>query len=541
MSSDGYQFRLATHLSDPVPPERLSLPLLAAIAVSAVYFAYGITLAGTRPGLQGDEAYLLMGVVRLLRGHSPIQLMATPYHGSLKTYVLWPVFAVTGVSVFWARVVSLTLGFAPVLGVGWFVRPRFGDWPAVAAMAILAIHPGYVTAMVFDSTGLPLMMLALGGVLLSLRYLLLRRDPLSAFLLGTMIGLGGWARANFIWPAAALVIALILLRDPVIRSWRRLALPFLCGGITGSLPLLLYEVLSGAETFSYMTLGSKRGFPGFADRFRVLVDVIFYDAHRRYIWGAPDSPILLTAVCVGVLLSAVWLGLGGPSRARPEMVASTRLVSLWLVLTIGLTFTTRMPLGPHHFLAYLPICVLVVVSAFAALPRETGSSIVIGVIAAGYLLGVVLWDVRTVNGLRKTRGIDLWSDSIETVEREVEARANHRDPRIVSWGPNFSLYVLSDGRIDPVPLFWKRSALVADSGKSWDAEVRDGGLFVVLSNDVRDVPTTADAFRTALFCSGRRFESVIVRQRDGRGFAEIYDIPPPQRAHGATMSGGKLE
>ena len=240
-------------------------------------------------------------------------------------------------------------------------------------MAILAIHPGYVMAMVFDSTGLPLMMLALGGVLLSLRYLLLRRDPLSAFLFGMMIGLGGWSRANFIWPATALLLALICLREPVIRSWRRLVVPFLSGGVLGSLPLLLYEVLSGAGTFSYMSLGSNHGFPGLADRFRVLLDVAFYDAHRRYIWGAPKSPALETAICAVVLVAALGVSFAGISRlkpeVKPEVIDASRLVSLWLIFTVVLTFTTRMPLGPHHFLAYLPMAVLVVVAGSAVIPR----------------------------------------------------------------------------------------------------------------------------------------------------------------------------
>ncbi|MEO8217414.1 MAG: hypothetical protein ABI718_10080 [Acidobacteriota bacterium] len=510
--------------------------------VSAIYFLIGVSFAATGPGLQGDEAYLLEGIVRLLRGDQVLQLMATPYHGSLKTYILLPVFAITGVSVFWARVVSLAMGFGAIAGVGVFMDRRFGRRSAVAAMAILAIHPGYVSAMVFDSTGLPLLMLALGGVLIALNNLLTRGDRFSAFMLGTTIGVAGWARANFVWPAAALAITLVLFREPALRSWRRLTMPVIAGGLTGAFPLVLYQLLSHGGTFSYMSLAGSHGTPHVADRFRVMLDVVFYDSHRRYIWGSGQRPEFETLFCAVLVLIALSSALLDPRGDEGDCGHWTRFAALWLLLAISLTFTSRMPLGPHHFLAYLPIAVIAVAGWAAQFSRGrlARSGLVIGV-AAIYAAGAISWDVRTVRGLRATGGVDLWSNSIDIVEREVERRARQRAPRIVSWGPNFSLYVLSHGRIEPVPLFWKRSATSGDSGKTWESEVRDGGLFVLLSDNVRDVPTTARAFRNALHCSGKQFETVVVRQHNGEGFAEIYDVPPTLEGPGRTTSGDKLE
>jgi hypothetical protein len=186
-----------------------------------------------------------------------------------------------------------------------------------------------------------------------------------------------------------------------------------------------------------------------------------------------------------------------------------------------------MPLGPHHFSGFLPLALLVIVGAASALSlRFRKTRIVLVALAVAYGGAAMYWNAVTVMALWKNGGVDFWSDAGAALTREVGTRAGGRPVKTVDWGPNFTLYVATTGRIDPVALSWNRSAAATVEGRSWGEEVRRGGLYVRVSPDVRHDTTSSDAFMAALRSSRKRYQRIDIRQRDGRGYAEIYDVPP---------------
>ena len=115
-----------------------------------------------------------------------------------------------------------------VLGAGVFASRSFGARWGTVAMLVLAVHPGYVSAVVFDSTGIPLLMAGLGVVLMALGGFLRQPDARSVFYLGAALGFATWTRANFVWMGFGLLVALAALRFPPPPRWPRRA-PRTCG------------------------------------------------------------------------------------------------------------------------------------------------------------------------------------------------------------------------------------------------------------------------------------------------------------------------
>lgn len=524
-----------SHSTDKTPaPLRMTLWTLIASVAIALYLVIGLLLISTRPGLQGDEAFLLQGVIRILNGEELIQFMASPYHGSAKTYLVLPVFLITGIDVEWARVVNLGLGLAGLLGAVAFARGQFGAPAGAMTGIMIAVHPGYAGAVVFDSTGLPLLFSIFGLLLLGLDRLLRIGDWRAAFLVGLSIGLGGWTRANFVWPAAALAIALLVIRAPVMQQWRRLVPPLVAGGLLGGLPLIAYQIQSRGGTLKYMAGGSMTEslIHLIEPRLRSAYSVLFYDAHRRYIWGADRDPTIETAVCAAVLAVALVLNLLNVPRAGSEGERRTRrLLAVWLVLSLAFMFTTRMPLGPHHFLSYLPIAVLLVASCCAGIWVTTRASKAI-VVAAGlaYVLTSLVWISMTVEALRRNRGIDYWSDAIYGVAAEVESRRMGRAVKVADWGPGFNLRVLLGGRVETIELFWHQSPVRTDRGTTWDEEVKEGGLFIATHDDIPHDPVTSHALRRAVESSGKdtRGSSCASETAKAMRISTMFPRAPPQ-------------
>lgn len=496
----------------------------------AAYLVIGLTLIATRPGLQGDEAFLLQGVVRILNGEDLVQFMASPYHGSAKTYLLLPLFLVTGIDVEWARVASLALGLCGLAGAVAFARGQFGEAAAAMTAIVISLHPGYALATVFDSTGLPLYFSIFGLLLFGLDRLLRIGNWQSAFLVGLAIGLGGWTRANFVWPAAALAVALFLVRAPVMKMWRRLAVPLVAGGLLGGLPLILYQLQSGGGTLTYMARGSTTEslISLIAPRLETAFSVLFYDAHRRYIWGAARSPGIETILCAAFLAIAALMNLLNVPRAESrEAARSRRLLVIWLILATLLMLTTRMPLGPHHFLSYLYLGVLTGVACFSAIWRTgTAARALVASLVVAYIVVSLLWIGASVFALKRNGGVDYWSDAIYQVVREVEARADGRPVKAADWGPGFNLRVLLEGRVAPIDLFWSMSPAVTSRGTTWEEEVAEGGIFIATHDDIPHDPVTSHAIRRAVDSSGKDVTRILIRQRSGRGYADIYDVPP---------------
>lgn len=499
----------------------------------ATYAVLGCTLIAGGAGMQGDEAYLLEGAIRILRGDDLVQWMATPYHGSAKAYFLAPLFAAFGVSAAISRVFNLLLGAIGICGAGVFASRSFGErWGAVA-MVLLAVHPGYVAAIVFDSTGVPLLMAGIGAVLIALARFLGQPDPRSTFYLGLALGLATWTRANFVWMNFGLLLALAALRIPPPPQWPRLLPRLILGGLIGGFPLIAYQIETGAGTVEYMrTFGGQTAVWELPERLRTLLGVLFYDAHRRYIWGGQSiEPRIETIALAGFFGAALVANLAGVPKAS---TVARRVIALWAAMAIPLTLSSRLPLGPHHFLAYVPLLLLGAVGFAAAIleamkeksgPEARIAFGAVSAVGAAFVAVSIWWLALSAAALHRSRGIDFWSDAGERLTAAVVARRAGRDVDILDWGPNFTIYVQTGGEIAPRSLFWNRSAEKAFSGETWEEVVRRGGLFVLISRDIAHDRISANAFLRALRRSGKEAAVTEILQANGNGYAKIYDVP----------------
>src|SRR5204863_4673968 len=128
-------------------------------------------------------------------------------------YLCLPLFAVFGPSAQVVRFLSMALGALGIYGLAILIATQAGPAAAAIAACVIAMNPAYVDLTVFDNGTVAIWMGALGVLCLAVEHYLRRRDSRAAFWLGMSMGLGVWARANFVWLLMALFAAtLIVLR-----------------------------------------------------------------------------------------------------------------------------------------------------------------------------------------------------------------------------------------------------------------------------------------------------------------------------------------
>src|SRR5260370_31763916 len=127
---------------------------------------------------------------------------------------------------------------------------------------------------------------ALGVLCLALSHYLRQKDRAAALWLGVAMGLGVWARANFVWLLVSLFgAALLLLRRRILAPfahWAALAL----GGVLGGAPFLIYQTISRGGTWeavgmfaSQETLRSM-----LSSRLAMFSETLLSDWEHRAIW-----------------------------------------------------------------------------------------------------------------------------------------------------------------------------------------------------------------------------------------------------------------
>ena len=229
-------------------------------AALAVYVVLAVSLILQKPGLQYDEALLVLGAVHMRHSpqeitlpHDPntwipvfgrwIPLMTVRYAGAVKEYLCLPVFALFGTRTALIRLVSMLLGAFGIWGVAKLLREQVGATAAGAAALILAVNPAYLSMTVFDNGTVSAWMAALGFLAIAVSRYIRKPTTGAALLLGVALGFGVWARANFIWAEAAIgIAALIVLRrrfPTTPAHW----LAVIGGGVIGGLPLLVYQIV----------------------------------------------------------------------------------------------------------------------------------------------------------------------------------------------------------------------------------------------------------------------------------------------------------
>jgi hypothetical protein len=501
----------------------------------AVYLCWAALSIAQQPGLQYDEALLVADAVHMLRSHGELTLphdpdtwvcpggrcfplMTVRYVGPIKAFLCLPLFKMFGANAVIVRIVAALLAAIGVWGVGALVARVAGQWAGGAAALALACNPTYVQMTVFDNNALAAMMAALGLLCFAIRGYLRARTVAWAFAIGAAMGFGIWARANDLWLLVALCVsAIVILRRRI--PWFHAGMA-IAGGVIAGAPFLIYQVLSRGGTWQGLSLFEEHG--ALADRVYVrlmlLAELLWTDREHRAMWAGPELGEWSRWLFLAVVLAACAVAFVRGSKWA-------RIAGLTFAILAAIMLPSGLQLSEHHLILMLPAAVAVTV---LACNRRIG--IVLAVLyfsCAGY------WQIAALRGLSQTGGVGMWSDAIGGLAQSLESRYSKQTVRILSWGLNFNLYVLTQGRL--------HTAETYDRAHDWPSEFEAGGVYLTRLDDDSSLAETARSFRTAVAQIAPASSKLLYPQRNGTGFAELTTVlalaKPLQAAAIGQLSG----
>jgi hypothetical protein len=499
------------------------------------YCTWAILFIQTKLGFHYDEAIDVRASVSLLHSHEALKLPLAPntwfcvaehcfplmsarYIGSVKEYLCLPLFALFGPRAEVVRLLAMALGALGLLGIATPLR-RLASYPVAAAGAwVLAVNPSYLDMTILDNSAFSPWMCAFGLLCIAASAYVSKQTARAAFWVGAAVGLGVWARANYVWMLGALAAAL------VISAGRRLLAPvshwlaFAIGGLVGGFPFLLYQGLSGGGTWQAVSMFAVTGTLAqrLQHRLWMLSETVLSNGEHHRIWGGPVSlPVWQLWLFPIVILASCIVGL--------RFKGLPRLASLTLLFYTMTFFFTSLPIGEHHLMTLVPIAAMVVVLGWE---RMAPPHIVVLFFAAIYAGSAMYWDWAALSGLRATGGVGAWSDGIYALTERLRADYPGREIQVLDWGLQNNIYVLSDAQVRTRELFWDSTESKTDSNLSWIEEIRRGGVFLLNGPRNRQIPATSIGFLRALAEGRPTMRRYTVPQRSGIPFAEVIDIVP---------------
>jgi len=524
------------------------------VAVAVVVFlSLSLAQIVQSPGMHYDEAILVQGAVRMLTspdkptfahdagswiplGKRWWPLMTMPYVGAVKSYLMLLPFAVFGTRLSVARVVAALLAAFGIFGIASLLRRHVSGAAGAAFALILAIHPAFVDLNAFDQGSVPLWMATLGLICLAVvRY---ERQPTrgAALLVGLATGVAVWARLNFVWFLLAVAAGALLSEGrrvvPPLQNLRA----FLCGGLVGAAPLLVFEGTSRLVTLDFIRAVSLRD-PLIAllrQRWHDLSEIFVSDGQLRAMWAGPPVPTwerYAIALVVGFLLVV------GLARSRNEQAGGDRWgrpAGLALLFNVAIVLTSRLPIHQHHLVTTLPLVALVCVLGFCRLFRRSRRWRPVAVaVGGGYLVLALWWNVAAIRGLHRTGGVERWSDALTRMTEYLEARHSGDQVEVLDWGFANSVNFLSNGRTRLNEVFGGATLATTAAGQPWSSIVAAGGVFLAFDEraaDLKYFPAATAGFRAALAAAGARYTRTPFFERRGRPCVEVLEVEPAAKA-----------
>ena len=483
-----------------------------------------------KPGLQYDEALLVEGAVQmrispheLTLPHDPdtwvcpfgrcFPLMTVRYVGSAKEYLALLIFAIFGPQTVVLRLVSMLLGGLGIWGIAQLIRDQAGLSPAAITAWILALNPAYVDMTVFDNDAIAMSMAALGILCLAIRAYLRSRTTTTALLAGAAVAYLVWARANLVWMLLALIAAAAI----VLRKRLRMPLPHMTaavlGGVIAGLPFLMYQVVSKGGTWEGLSIFASNDTlrDRLYTRLIMFSETLVSDREHRAMWDGPMMADWQRWLFPAVVLVSCLVCLIRGSRFA-------RIVALTLLFFAAPLFLSRVNLSEHHLIGLLPFAAVVSVLACRASDgRYRWAALALAVVYGG---SAVWWQFSAVQGLRRTGGVGPWSDGIYRLATYLEDKYPGREVKILDWGLQNNLFVLTDGRLHSRELYGDGPR------RPWIDEIREGGVFLLNGPEHRQFPIASEAFLKTFADSHPSSQRFSIRQRDGVSFAEVIDIQP---------------
>lgn len=507
-------------------------------AAALLYVLIGVGLILQKPGLQYDEALLQYKVVLMLNsplghllprpGHS-WRVMVMPYLGAAKDYVLLLPFLAFGPKLEVSRAISMLLGVFGILGIWKLLADQMNEKEAAAVAFILAFHPAYLGQTVFDNSAVAFWMGSLGLVAIAFSSYLKRRTNTAAFWLGVMMGIAIWGRVNFVWLLIAVFMAAVFVLQKRILVPARQFASWILGGVLGGLPLLLYLVQSRGGTIRFLIEQpvNERFTALLAFRLRILAETQLADSEQRRIWDGPPIPQWQTVFFFLVVIVGILVCLFFKEGETNRMVHWRRICALTFLFFAAFMLCSRLNIQEHHLVTLVPLAVVIVVTTLQALIHRWRTFAVVAFsVGLIYLGSAVYCNLAAMQGLSKTGGINSWSDGIFSVNEYLLAHYPGETVKILDWGLSKNLFVLSNSKISGNEIFWRATREMSGSGKSWQEEVAEGGIFLTTAGKAAHFPEPRFYFTQALALSGQPFKRVEFFQKQGGLFAELVEVTP---------------
>ena len=513
-----------------------------------------------RPGLNHDEALSVLGAVQmrispdeLSLPHDPdtsvslfgqhIQLMSVRYVGAVKDYLCLPLFAIFRHHTSVIRVVSMLLAVFGIWALAKLISDHAGPPTAALTAAIIAINPAYVYSTTFDSGTFAIFVAAIGLLCLAISHYLRVRTAAAAFWIGAAMGFGIWARSNFLWMIAALILAALIVLGKRLRlpasHWVRGAL----GGIVGGFPFLFYQVISKGGSWQALSMFYSPGTleERVSTRLVMFSESLLSDREHRAMWDGPFMPgwqrWLFPSIAVACCLCSL---IARTDRNRPHAILTRILALVFLFYGVMLLVTTT-PVSDHHLIALLPLAAAITALVMTPLPSRdrkeaVGPSRTIILITAAlaivYIGTAMYWQLAAIEGLRRTGGVGQWSDGINPLALYLEEKHSVKPIKILDWGFQTNLFVLTDGKVHTQEIYGDATAEQSGLHRPWLEEIRDGGVFVMNGPGNRMFPAASLAFLKTLTQARPAMQQRIFQQRNHVPFAEVIEIEPDSLGKG---------
>jgi hypothetical protein len=452
--------------------------------------------------------------------------------GSVKSYIVAPVFLCFGQQVWVARFVSSLLGAVGLWGWSRGAQLLCGARTGALIAFALAVQPPMTDLVVYDDADLAVSMATLG---LS-AYMLARLHVSGArrwlVALGIVIGLGIWGRLNFTWIVASMGCAIFLFywRSIIHRS-KDIAI-WVSAVALGALPALLFHIRYPRSLATFVQENtvihsSSDMWSYFGYRILMMSELFISDGERRAIWQGSVS-----AGCLSQAMSILfWIGLVAAAllRGNQHETKCVRVIGFGGLGVAFLLFVSSLPIAEHHFAILLPFAAASSVAVGVRLATRNRMAKTVSIaIASTYICLCCLWHYTAFISLRDTGGTRYWSSAIYNVADRLESLRHNGPVKILDWGFQDSLEFLTHAKVTTQPIYASATPLVSARGFRWESEVAEGGLFLTSAWQPQSTLATA-SFESALASSNASFRVEAFSQKNGKPFAVLDLVEPKTR------------
>ncbi len=451
--------------------------------------------------------------------------MTVRYVGAIKDYLCLPLFAAFGPSAEIVRLVGMLLGALGIWGVARLVAGQVSPPAAAATACLIAMNPAYVDLTVFDNGTVAIWMGALGLLCLAVSRYLRLKTARAAFWLGACMGLGVWARANFVWLLIAMVAAaVVVLKARIVAPlshWGAAAL----GGVLGGSPFLAYQVISRGGTWEAMGMfhANQSLEARLLVRFVMFAETLLSDREHRAIWDGPPMPDWQRWLFPIVVLAACFMCLIAKRDWDRSRILWARAFALCFLFLGAFVFLSRMIVAEHHLIELVPLAAIVTVLGLCRIVHYSWGRAIVAALTVAYLGSAFYWQTAAVRGIGRSGGDGQWSDADFALAEYLQQKYPTQDIKVLDWGLEDNLFVLTDGRIHAREIY---GDVTSATDPRWAGEIRRGGIFLMNGPFNRQFPAASAGFLDALAAARPAMKRFSVPQRSGIPYAAILEIQP---------------